>query len=325
LPPLGYGHRMRPLLWFIAAITVALLAATALAYPAYEWIHPLHAAWRIDKIASRLFDVFLLGAIVVVLRRLNLRGAPAWGWDVPLAKARHQFVIGFALGIATMLPVSLAMIGLGARSLDPAVDSLMVGRALAAGLGSGLVVGLLEETLFRGLIQGAVTRSMPRPLMGILAVSTLFASVHFLSSVHIAHENVTPESGYVLLAGTLAELTHPLGILDAFCALFGVGLLTGLAREMTGNILFPAGLHAGWVMIMRTTIGVTVLPASGPTAWLISRHDGYTGWLVSGFIGLFLIAAVALKPRWPLWLRADRPSVGRRGQGFESHERREIP
>ncbi len=310
---------MRPLLWFIAAIAIALLAATALAYPAYEWIHPLHAAWRIDKIASRLFDLFLLGAIVIVLRRLGLRGAAAWGWDVQRHQARRQFGIGLVLGIATMLPVSLAMVYLGARPLDPAVNSTLVAHALAAGLGSGLVVGLLEETLFRGLIQGAVTRDMPRPVMGVIAVSILFASVHFLSSVHIAHENVTAGSGFVLLAGTLAEFTHPLAIVDSFCALFGVGLLTGLARELTGNVLFPAGLHAGWVLMMRATIGVTLLPESGPAAWLVSRHDGYTGWLVTAFIGLFFLVAAACRRHWPHWLQVDVDSVRRRRVGFESN------
>ena len=58
---------MRALLWFIGTIALSLLIATALAYPAYELIHPLQSVWRIDKIASRLFDLVLLVTLIVVL------------------------------------------------------------------------------------------------------------------------------------------------------------------------------------------------------------------------------------------------------------------
>jgi membrane protease YdiL (CAAX protease family) len=296
---------MRPLLWFLAVIVVSLLAATALAYPAYEWIHPLQAAWRIDKIASRLFFLFVLLSIVCLRRRLGLHGAEAWGWNLSARTARHHFAVGLVLGIVTMLPVSLTMIAWGIRPWNPATDGSLIVHALLAGIGSGLVVGLLEETLFRGLIQGAVTRAMRRPTLGIVAVAALFASVHFLSSVHIAHGDVTPASGLILLAGTLAELAHPLRNADAFCALFGVGLLTGLARQMSGHVLFPAGLHAGWVMIMRTTIGITLLPPAAATPALISRHDGYTGWLVTAFVGLFFLIAAVDQPRLRRWLQPD--------------------
>ncbi|MEI6457808.1 MAG: CPBP family intramembrane glutamic endopeptidase [Pseudomonadota bacterium] len=295
---------MRALLWFIAAITVSLLVATALAYPAYQLIHPLHAAWRFDKIASRLFDLVLLGCIIWVLRHLGLRGAAAWGWKVAAPTGRRQFAIGLGLGLCTMLPVSIAMIYLGVRPLDPGLDALMLRSALVAGIGSGLVVGLVEETLFRGLIQGAVTAHVGTHRVGILAVAALFAALHFLGNVQIPDAAVTPSSGWELLTGTLAAFAHPLTIIDAFLALFGVGLLTGIAREWTGNVAFPAGLHAGWVCVMRTTIGVTQLPQTAAHAGLLSSHDGYTGWLVASFVCVFMVLGGALQRPLRAFLRA---------------------
>jgi hypothetical protein len=295
---------MRAFFWFVAAIVLSLLIATALAYPAYVLIHPLHGVWRFDKIASRLFDVLLLGFIVLVLKRLQLRGAAAWGWQVPAARGRRQFTLGVILGIASMLPVSVAMVLLGVRPLDPQLNLPMLGSALIAGVGSGLVVGLLEETLFRGLIQGAVIQHSGRVVAGVVSVSALFAALHFLASVHIPHEAVTPASGLVLLSGTLAELSHPLNIVDSFLALFGVGLITGIARQWTGNILLAAGLHAGWVFVMRTTIGITLLPENSPHGWLLSRHDGYTGWLVVFFIVGMLTIGYAAKRSIRTLLRA---------------------
>ena len=55
----------------MAAIAVALLIASLLAYPAYQLIHPWQPEWRLDKIASRLFDLVLtplagLGMLVAI-------------------------------------------------------------------------------------------------------------------------------------------------------------------------------------------------------------------------------------------------------------------
>jgi hypothetical protein len=279
---------MRAFLWFLAAITTALLIAAVLAYPVYELIHPWQTHWRFDKIASRLFDALLLGCIFFVLKRLQLKGRSAWGWEVAAPKGARQFAIGITLGIVTMACVTAAMIAIGARPLNPALDGAMLRSALMAGLGSGIVVGLLEETLFRGLIQGATTRHSHRATIGIIAVALLFSGLHFLANVKIAHEEVTPWSGLTLLTSTFVDFAHPTRVLDAFLALLGVGILTGIAREWTGNILFAAGLHAGWVLVMRTTIGITQLPRSAASAWLLSEHDGYTGWLVVFFILGFL-------------------------------------
>ncbi len=275
----------------MAAIAVALLIASLLAYPAYQLIHPWQPEWRLDKIASRLFDLVLLGFIILVLQRLRLKGREAWGWQTQAGLGARQYLVGAALGILTMSCVSVSMVLLGARSLDSSLDAAMLLTALQAGLGSGLVVGLVEETLFRGLILGAATRDSRSAWPGLIAVSILFASLHFLANVKIAHEDVTPWSGWLLLTSTFADFMHPERLIDAFLALFGVGLLTGLARITTGNVLFAAGLHGGWVLVMRTTIGITQLPKDAANAWLLSNHDGYTGWLVTFFILLFLAAA----------------------------------
>jgi len=277
---------MRGLLAFLLVIVGALIVATALTYPAYQLIHPWVPAWRFDKIGTRLFDLVLLGGVWLLVRALRLQGAQAWGYGIARPLFVQQFLAGVGLGCLSMLPVSLAMVALGVRPLAASIDGVTVLHALGAGAGSGLVVGLLEETLFRGLMHGAVVGRSPRPLTGILAVALLYAAVHFLASVHIAHAAVTPHSGLDLLAGTLAEFSAPQRMMDAFLALTAVGLLLGLVRAWTGNIALPAGLHAGWVFVMRATIGLTVLPDTSAHGWLISHHDGYTGWLV-------LLASVA--------------------------------
>jgi len=167
------------------------------------------------------------------------------------------------------------------------------------------VVGFVEETFFRGLMQGAVSRELRRPLVAVALVSLVYASVHFLAGARIAHASVTWRSGLELLAAAVASFASPAGIIDAWLALVAVGLLLGACAVWTGSIAVGVGLHAGWVCVMRATIGATRENPSAPLEWLISPATGYTGWLVLGWTLGILAIAVILRDRFRGWRRSD--------------------
>jgi hypothetical protein len=95
-----------------------------------------------------------------------------------------------------------------------------------------------------------------------------------------------------LLAGTLHSFAAPLIIVDAFLALMAVGILLGAVRVATGNIAACIGLHAGWVWIMLIAHELSAPRRDAPLAFLLSRFDGFVGWLV---------LAAALAMALPLW------------------------
>ena len=175
-----------------------------------------------------------------------------------------------------------------------AVDALV-------GLGSGLAVGLLEEPVFRGLIQGAVIRDSRRPIVGILLVALFFAAVHFLAQQHIANEAVTPSSGLAILTTVADKLLSPEGIADGFAALFAVGLLLGLVAWWTGSVALSMGLHCGWVWMMRATLITTHYDAHGPNAGLIYADHGYVGWLSFAWTLVLLGVLVSNRRRLGAW------------------------
>ena len=294
---------MRPFAWFLIAITAALLVAALLAYPLFLALHPLDPAWRFDKIATRLFQVLMLGAVALLVRHLQLTTRRDWGYGAPRPRWLRQFAAGLVAGLVTMLPVSLSMIALGVRIVDPGLTAGVLGHALLIGLGSGLAVGFLEETFFRGLMQGAVVRDMRRPLVGVLLVAVVYATLHFLARARISPEQVTWHSGLDLLAGVLANFTAPAAIIDSLLALLTVGVLLGLIAWWTGSIAVSAGLHAGWVWMMRATVASTSIDADARFQWLISRSDGYTGWLVLGWTLAMTLAIVGSRSRFRGWRR----------------------
>jgi membrane protease YdiL (CAAX protease family) len=292
---------MRALLWFLLAIAAAIVLASLVAYPAWLVLHPLVPAWRIDKIAGRAFDLFVLLAILAVMRRLDLGNRRAWGFGLPLRTGLRHFGAGLAAGVATMLPVTFAMVALGARTPRPEFSGAMLGQALLVGIGSGLAVALLEEPLFRGLIQGAVIRESRRPALGIVLVAILFAAMHFLADATIPNEAVTPASGLRLLATVADHWLSPASIADGFAALFAVGLLMGLVTWWSGSVALSIGLHCGWVWMMRTTLITTRLDEHAGSAWLIYRGHGYVGWLTFGWTLVLLGLVISNRRRWSRW------------------------
>jgi membrane protease YdiL (CAAX protease family) len=126
----------------------------------------------------------------------------------------------------------------------------------------------------------------------VLLTAVLYAATHFFGKFHIPPDQVTPWSGVQLLAGTLHAFAHPLAIADAFLALFAVGVVLGLVRAATGSIAACIGLHAGWVWVMLVTHELALPRAGAPLAFLLSRFDGFVGWLVLAWTLLLAL---------PLW------------------------
>ena len=111
----------------------------------------------------------------------------------------------------------------------------------------------------------------------------VYSATHFLASHHIAADQVTPSSGLALFTGTLHLFAHPLEVSDAFLCLLAVGIVLAIIRSITGNIAACIGLHAGWVWVMLVTHELAQPVRDRPLSFLLSRFDGFVGWLVLGW------------------------------------------
>ena len=290
---------MRAIAAFLLAIAGTMLAVALVAYPLFQVAHGLDPDWPFNKVMSRCWQLAMLAGIGVVVWRLRLRSPADWGYGLPRPLFLRQFGFALALGVATLLPVAAVMIGFGLRPLRPEVDSARLLQLLLAGGAGGLAVALFEETLYRGLMFSAVRREAGLAL-ALVATSAVYAATHFLAKTRIAADEVNWTTGFTMLAGTLRWFGDPLGMADAFTTLVLIGLLLALVRERTGAIAATMGLHMGWVWVLKVTIGITRPPADVPGAWLVSRFDGFTGWLVAGWTALMiLVALIATRGRRP--------------------------
>jgi membrane protease YdiL (CAAX protease family) len=274
---------MRAFAWFLLLIVVSLAAMAALTYPAWLALHP-HFDFPFHRIGERIGMLAFLAGFLLVARRLRLADRASLGFAARRGVFVRELLVGLALGVITMAGVAASMAALGLLDFRQAAGhgagSLAV--LVAKRLASGIAVALIEETALRGAMFAGIQRESGT-LAAIVLTSIVYSWTHFLGSFHIPAAQVSAWSGVALLHGTLQSFDHPLGIADAFLCLTAVGAVLALVRAITGNIAAGMGLHAGWVWVMLVVHALSQPNRASPLAFLVSRHDGFTGWLVLGW------------------------------------------
>jgi membrane protease YdiL (CAAX protease family) len=252
------------------------------------------------RVMSRLAQIFILFGIWPLLRRLRLVDSEALGYGVSGPVLRRAVGWGWVQGVAILLALVLALLALEIRVPDPNLAdwSTILGKVAQALIG-GLLIGVLEETFFRGALYTAIRRR--EGLASALVWSSLLYAV-----LHFMKPGALPEGMAFDGAGSLWMFTQVFvdvfqwKHLDSLVALFVVGLFLALVRERTGHIGWCIGLHAGWVFVFQTTRRVTDGNESSGLAFLVGGYDGTIGWLAALWIGLLALG---------YWMWSRRPPV----------------
>lgn len=270
---------MRSLTAVLVIIAVSLLVAAGLAYPAWEllgllWQQPIHRVMhRIAMLVSTLGFIWLF-------RRWMIFNRHGLGFGLPRGVFWRQLLTGLAAGALLILPLVGALHALGIRSPRADLDLTLVPvlEMLGIGLATGLVVALIEEVFFRGILFAAVRRESGTAYAVVLP-SLLYAALHFLSGrLYLPAEQIEWSSGLAVLTTMFAKYAQPAAIVDSFLGLFAVGVLLALVRVRTRGIAACIGLHAAWVCIIMFVRNATLVQEHHPGSWLVGSYDGVLGW-----------------------------------------------
>jgi uncharacterized protein len=286
--------------WFLLLMALALAAIAVFTYPAWLLLHP-HFDFPFHRIGERIGMLALLVGFVLLARRLGLADRASLGYGVPRRVFLREMLLGLLLGVASMLSIVAAMgvLGLLDWTRLGTFDAAALLKLIGLRLLSGFAVAFIEETFLRGAMHTGIARQSGTAA-AIILTALVYAATHFFASYHIAPAQVSSHSGVDLLLGTLKAFAQPAAIADAFLALAAVGVLLGLVRAATGNIAACVGLHAGWVWVMLVVHELTRPRRDAPWGFLLSRFDGFVGWLVFAWI---VVLAV------PLWRFYQRRSA----------------
>ncbi len=242
------------------------------------------------RVNDRLVLLLVLGLLIPAYRMSGLRGRADFGIPKRADWAR-LFGTGLVVAVASMLLVYL--IGLFAGVYGAVeVGGDIVSQLLKIVIGM-LLIGVIEEILFRGFILTALRKSLG-PVTAVLLSSALFAAVHFIKP---AEPEITDRwySGFLLFSNLFAEAS------DTFwpevCTLFCMGTVLATLSYWTRSVYITIGLHAGWVWIMMLFRLFT--ENQGRLVWLYGPGE----WISKGWVGPIMALAVwavvfATRKKW---------------------------
>ena len=200
----------------------------------------------------RIFDRAILIVAFAGLWPL-LRGVGFRSWsDLGYVKARSgwsHILVGFILGLGSFGVLILIEVTMGSRTVSIDRSATQIAGAVLRFLATGVAVALVEETFFRGALQGAFERGT-NIVVAVILASVIYSALHFVKPTHliIPADQVTWNSGLTCLTGSVTRSLGERNVFVGFVTLFLAGCILGLAYARTKALYLSIGLHAGWVL-----------------------------------------------------------------------------
>ncbi len=271
-----------PLLVLLATISLACIVGYFIVLGIGEFV-PLR------EIISRATEIFLILGIFPAMAYLKINKE-----ELGFAKRSiflKQLLQGFGLGFMTLIPVFIVLYVLKINVIDEAQvwTAGIVAQSVAINLLLALIISLLEEPLFRGILLAGLNKKLP-VAAAILISSTYYAALHFLKSqTDIPAQELSLFSGFKLLGEAVGNLLNPIN-LSAFLALLMVGIFLGVLRtQVKASLGLCIGCHTCWVWQIKMSKKIFNTNYGSEYIQLVNSYDGVLGPLVTG--GLLLAVA----------------------------------
>jgi len=287
---------MPALLIFIAYFAIALLSGAAISYP----IHTVLSNWfelDFDRVASR---TVLIVAIIIFLALYRKLGIHSWreiGYNTSRKQFFYDVLNGIVIGLLIMLPVVIGLLLTKNRIIDTDWQFSMtsiLGLFLTALL-AGLIIGFIEETLFRGAMLGALKKH-GSTLFAVITTSLIYAFIHFIQpEIELDETKLGWSSGFVLVKHALLGMTNIPQIFDSLLALFLAGVLLCLVKLRTNRIALCIGIHAGWVFVIKVFKRMTDTNTLSEFTFLTGTYDKVVGYLAAVCIVIFIFIIMKSK------------------------------
>ena len=153
--------------------------------------------------------------------------------------------------------------------------------AICNGVASAIVITLVSEWLFRGILMGIFLRAM-RPAMAMVLISLFYAIIYSLlpTGDEVIANPEKADAGFRMMITIAKNLLSPETFTFSFMLLFSLGLVLAYARYRTASLWLPIGLHFGFIFPYQTLQQLTESgPQHSPLSRLLIGTDGRSGLL----------------------------------------------
>ena len=271
--------------------TVVYLFCVVVGGVTFSWL--IHEAIPVpyEKVLSRSVLLFAAIGLVPLWRKLGLNAQ-----RIGLAPFdRATLPTAYLVGVGLILPLLLFYAVTGFRVWNTAIDlaGLDFWRFVVVAFLSAWLVGIFEESLFRGVFFGSLLEKYGFPIAAITS-SLFYSFVHFIGGIDdIVIDQVTYTTGFEMVGLAFAQLTELEDIWDSALSLFLLGMMFCVVRIRFG-LWACIALHSAWVFGIRTFKELTVRDVVNPFASWTGEYDHFVGnlasvWLVFIFVVLALV------------------------------------
>jgi len=281
---------MRKNVFYALMPFVILLGITGVAcVSSYLIALSFNDATILRKLMIRLSQILLLLSIFPISKWLGLT-KEMLGYATFKIMFK-QFWRGLGLSFLVLLPAFFALNALGVHSIDysKAWTFVWFSKKIGVAFGLALLIGLLEESIFRGLLMSSLRKYLST-FSAIWLSSVYYAALHFLDyKSPVLEATPTLQGSFELLSAAYQNM-FALQDWTAFLALCAVGLFLGILRWRGEiNLAICIGCHTGWVTIIRMIKSTSQVNLNSPYVFLVSHYDGIIGLFVAGWL-LFILA-----------------------------------
>ena len=205
-------------------------------------------------VSAGLLGVCAVLTVVAVTRLIERRNLADIGLGV------RRFGIDWLKGAGVGAAYLCASVGILALLGGYRITGVAVaGQALAGGLLLHVLVGVFEETLFRGILFRFLEEGFGSWIA--LALTALFFGLS-----HLNNPNAT--------------------VWSAIAIALEAGVSLGAAYMATRSLWFAMGLHTAWNFLQGTIFGVAVSGNGAPTDSLLQPRIQGNPWLTGGAFGI---------------------------------------
>jgi membrane protease YdiL (CAAX protease family) len=282
----GGKTMIRAVIYALVPLAVLLAAASLACIAGYFITLGLDGRFPIGKVATKTTQLFLVLSIFPAMAWMKLNRE-----DLGFAAKKRffkQLLQGFALGLLTLLPVFIIEYALGINIIDQAKNWTFsyALEKIAVSLALALLISLIEEPIFRGILFAGLKKKL-NITAAIILSSSYYAALHFANShSEIPYEQLTVFSGFPLMLEAFTNILSPINH-SAFFALLMVGIFLSLLRIHVKTCLgLCIGCHTSWVWQIKMSKSLFNTNPSSDYLYLVSSYDGVIGPLVTGWLML---------------------------------------
>jgi hypothetical protein len=270
---------MRTVVSFFILVLLVITLSPLLAYPTHLILenfvdYPFHKlVSHVTLICGLIFSGFYL-------KYHQMYSRQSFGFGGSKKVFLENLLQGILAGILILALLKLSLMLLGIHQIKPNLDYFWSNLFLIfiKAILSGLVVGLIEESIFRGALFSSLYKKTGA-IVTVSLTSLVYAAVHFLKYRALPEgTEISWTTGIEILPEALFRFSDP-NIIDHFLTLFVLGVLLSMVRIRNGNIAMCIGIHAGIVMTMKVTGRFSDYTPGSQFDFLVNRHDSSLGYL----------------------------------------------